>query len=139
MSALHTVALLTLPSGRQFILDPTGAQFGWKEYLVSRQTYAQYRIDYQYSPYESTILARTRTPAEDIRIPANEAEGGYWASKVAALNALEITESLFLEKGGLDSILQLPEAQFQGQLSKFKKELASEMRYREAMRTEYQK
>ncbi|KAI0539225.1 hypothetical protein GGR58DRAFT_512453 [Xylaria digitata] len=46
----HTVLRLTLKSNEQYVIDPTGAQFGWKETLAPWATWSELRsaaTDYQ--------------------------------------------------------------------------------------------
>lgn len=130
MSAMHTVALLTTRSRRQFILDPTAAQFGWKEYLVPRQTYRRCRIDLYCYTEECKVQDRPGTPIEHTPRPEDQAGREYWTAQVVAEELREITEACLLEKGGLDDVLELPQAQFDKLCSKLKEELESEMRLR---------
>ncbi|KAK7748421.1 hypothetical protein SLS62_008577 [Diatrype stigma] len=41
----HEILRLTLPSGRQFALDPSAAQYGWHENLAPWEQYHQHRVD----------------------------------------------------------------------------------------------
>lgn len=138
MSALHTVALLTTRSGRNFILDPTAAQFGWKEYLAPWETYDPCRIEFLQLSEVRKVHGRPRTPTEHTLRPRSEAGRKNWTSKVVAENILEIAEATFMEKGGLDRILQLPRVKFEELCSEFKENLKSEMRYRDKMRIDSQ-
>lgn len=134
MSALHTVAVLTTRSGRQFILDPTAAQFGWKEFLVAWETYAQSRVDLESSRKECSFPHRPRTPTKYTKRPEDTAGRNLWTSRVVVEDVLEITKANFNQNGGLDDILQLPEAQFREQCSKLKESLRSEMPVRDRSR-----
>lgn len=133
MSALHTVAQLTTRSGRNFILDPTATQFGWKENLVPWETYAPYRIEFYHFP-EVKAHDPPRTPTEHTLRPESEAGRSNWTSKVVAENILEVSEALLVEKGGLDRILQLPQDEFQELCWELKENIEPEMRHRDNMR-----
>lgn len=130
MSALHTVALLTTHnnSERKFVLDPTAAQFGWKEYLVKARLYDRYRIHLLSRSEVCQPQARPRTPTEHTPILT---EGPYredLVSKFVAEQVLESAKAEVTKKGGLDAILLLPQPQFNEWTRKFKDELALEMR-----------
>lgn len=138
MSALHTAALLTTRSGRDFVLDPTAAQFGWKEYLAPWETYDPCRIEFLQPPEVRKVHEPPRTPTKHTLRPRSEAGRSNWTSKVVAENILEIAEATFMEKGGLDRVLQLPRVQFEELCSEFKEKLKSEMGYRDKMRIDSQ-
>lgn len=133
MSTLHTVALLTTQLGHRFILDPTAAQFGWKEQLVAWETYVPSRLDSLHST-EVCGFQRPRTPTEHTRRPEKRPGRDTWTSKVVAEDVLEIAEANFMKNGGLDGVLKLPEAQFDEQCSKLKESLRSEMVNRDRSR-----
>ncbi|KAK3384023.1 hypothetical protein B0T24DRAFT_567122 [Lasiosphaeria ovina] len=40
----HQVLRVTLASGRKVVLDPSGAQFGWREFMTPWETYNQHRV-----------------------------------------------------------------------------------------------
>lgn len=134
MSALHTVAILTTRSRDEYILDPTAAQFGWKEHLVAGDTHADSRVDYAWSVEKSTFPDRPSTPTEHTRRPEKRPARDLWTSKVVAEDVLEIAEANFMKNGGLDDILQFPQAQFDEQCSKLKAALRSEMLDRDKAR-----
>lgn len=127
MSALHTVAVLTTSSRREFILDPTAAQFGWNEHLVARDIYTRSRVDLEWHIEQCIFPGRPIMPTEHTPRPTTTAGREYWTSNVVVENLLEIAEANFRKNGGLDGVLQLPQAEFREQRSTLKVSLESEM------------
>lgn len=115
MVSHHTVALLTTFSGQQFILDPTAAQYGWTDNFAPQEIYTRCRIDREFdsSPCDQPD---ERPPTKLTLKPETRDEGEEWESRCVAEEIVELVELVgehLNESGGLESVVQFPQAKFE--------------------------
>lgn len=128
MSPLHTVAILSTNSGLQFILDPTAAQYGWRENIAPREIYARCRIDHE---RDTTVCSAPSSPCprtEQTLVPEDESELENWEDKRVAEDTIDLAKYHFSANGGLQHTLQLPQYQFEEQCLALRDSLKSGMR-----------
>lgn len=134
MSPRHTVAVLRTNSGLQFILDPTAAQYGWKENIAPREIYTRYRINRELI---NTVCLAPSSPGprtEHTLRPKDESELVNWKHKCVAEDTVDLAEDHFSANGGLQGVLQLPQDQFEEQCLALRETLKSGMRIRDEWR-----
>lgn len=134
MDPAHTVAALRTKSGLQFILDPTAAQYGWKENIAPRDTYARCRIDYALRTTVCLVPDSPLPRTEHTPRPEDESELANWTRKCIAEDVLALADDHFSLNGGLFGILQLPQAQFEEQCRTLTETLKSGMHDQEMYR-----
>lgn len=98
------------------------------------ETYLQYRVDIYDDAEVCENPGRPDTPTEHTPRPWNPALRAYWTAGVVEEAVLEFSEAKIMEEGGLERILQLPQARFHDLCINLKEELGSEMRLRDASR-----
>lgn len=125
MLASHTVAVLTTPSGLEFILDPTAAQYGWRENIAPREIYTRCRVDYEYPTKPCYRPDPQRLPTKATTRPEAKRDSDLWAMACVAEQIVERVREHLTEIGGLDGVLQLPRAQFEEQCQALQQALES--------------
>lgn len=111
---------MTLPSGLQYVFDPSAAQFGWKEYLAPWDEYARRRVHLIDMVNVIEPPSDTQRPKGDNANPLGFHPGFYQAKKHVAAELVEVVRS---RKGGLRALLKLSDGQF----DEAKKKLAKDM------------
>lgn len=126
MVSHHTVALLTTFSGQGFILDPTAAQYGWRETFAPQEIYTRCRIDREFDP-SPCDQPDERPPTRLTLKPEARDEGEEWESRCVAEQIVELVGEHLNESGGLESVIQLPQAEFDENCQTLKAVLESGM------------
>ncbi|KAK7696796.1 hypothetical protein SLS64_014198 [Diaporthe eres] len=124
---MHTVAILRTKSGLQFVLDPTAAQYGWKENISPQETYARCRI---HREIKTTVCLAPRSPGprtEHTLRPEDESELAHWTRKWVAEDVVDLVKDYFSATASLQDTLQLPQDQFEEQCLQLKEALKSGM------------
>jgi hypothetical protein len=125
MDASHEVTILTArSSGRQFVLDPTAAQYGWRENMAPRELYTAHRVDFvaeiltcdplpggQPLSNPAGLLTSLAETCQDARYRYDLREASV------ALHIIKVLLPFVRDIGGLDKVVQLPQAEFNKQLS----------------------
>lgn len=127
MEPAHTVAALRTNSGLEFILDPTASQYGWKENIALRDTYARCRIDYELDTTACLAPVSPLPRTEHTPRPEDESELANWTRKCVAEDIMSLVEDHFSMNGDLLGVLQLPQAQFEEQCLTLRETLRSGM------------
>lgn len=131
MSPSHTVAIIRTESGLQFILDPTAAQYGWRENIAPREIYARCRIDRE---LDTTACLAPTSPGprtEYTPRPKDASELLIWEYKCVAEATVDFAKDHFSGKFDLEATLQLPQSEFEEQCLALKETLKSGMGVRD--------
>jgi hypothetical protein len=116
MEPMHTVAILKTESGLQFILDPTAAQYGWSENIAPRDIYTQHRIDHDFGTSKCDPPDRSPRHTKLDPRPKGKYRRLKWESACVAEHIVRLVRDYLEPSGGLSGVVQLPQAQFDGQL-----------------------
>lgn len=128
MSPMHTVAILSTNSGLQLILDPTAAQYGWKEKIAPREMYARCRIDRERNTTVCLAPSSSAPRTEHTLRPEEKSELDIWQQKCVAEDTVDLAKDHFSANGGLQDTLKLPQYQFEEQCLALRETLKSGMR-----------
>ncbi|KAI9149985.1 hypothetical protein HJFPF1_09732 [Paramyrothecium foliicola] len=109
----HTVVRVTLPSREVFVMDISGAQYGWKERLYTWDTYATHRAEVE---EEGGLFGGSRG-WENAAYSMENPTGRAWVLRMTRIRLAEglkanLEANIAAKSGSVKSFLSLPEQEF---------------------------
>ncbi|POS72381.1 2-methylcitrate dehydratase [Diaporthe helianthi] len=113
MLPYHTVAVVTTQSGLKFVLDPTAAQYGWRETIAPLDIYTRCRVDRKHRsehlvPLDPNRLPTVRTPRPDKE---NREARSSWKRRCTAEYIVDQVKG-HIPNRDLGALIELPQGQF---------------------------
>lgn len=114
----HTVVRVTLPSGMQFALDPTGGQYGWQDFICPWPLYKERRIQYIHDLQAVEPLDSEARIAEMMKGKKQDGDINHLIQIYRRMMGSAISRAVELclqndMRTNVDDFLRLPDAEFE--------------------------